>query len=655
MENPQLKNRYILVTVACFAIGSIGVYLLEGPIAFPFTSFYYLAVLTAAVHLGLSSALGVALVSSLFSLPAIMDSPLLESNSAYALYSILHVGLPSGFAFFAYALVYRYKMQRKELKSLYETQVRITRTLDEELTRLHMTYQLSQQIQTHLSVGKIGEVVLNALLTIVNAKACSVWVYKEDEKMLSCIGASGSVDMDWRRVKIKPGEGIAGTAFQEKKIIRIDDVSDSSLWKNILHRHGKFSSALGVPLMVQDRVLGALSVLDKKDGTSFTLADEKLISLLATQIATSLENAFLYEELKGHLARVSSMLEVAQNLIQVVDLQKLFHVIIENALRICGGDAGYLLLLNEEDNLEPKAFVNILPGFAETLKMRRGEGISGKVLEAGKTLAVTSLEELLSLRHREIHWVDISSAVWIPLLLGNEAQGVMCIYRTRARKPFEEEDISLLETLAGLAVLAIEKNRLYEDLLKMNERAVQALGMALDAFEPSHSKKQKCSASLAREFAKALGLNEKEKQALEFAAHLYDIGKIGIPEAILNKKDPLTEEERRIIQRHVHISADIVSSVEQFKDIVPYVFLHHERIDGTGYPLGLKGKEIPLGAKILSVIDAYVAMRQERPYRPALDHETALMEIKRKAGVWYDPEIVNTLEQILQANGILEV
>jgi putative nucleotidyltransferase with HDIG domain len=172
-------------------------------------------------------------------------------------------------------------------------------------------------------------------------------------------------------------------------------------------------------------------------------------------------------------------------------------------------------------------------------------------------------------------------------------------------------------------------------------QTVVALSDALDAkdrYTAGHSRRvMEYSLCIAR----SMKLAESDLQLLKKSALLHDIGKIGIPDVILNKGSELTEEEYAAIKTHPEIGANILKPVEAFKDLVPAVYSHHERFDGKGYPRGIKGEDIPLNARIISVADSYDAMTSYRPYRSAFSRESALAEIGRNKGVQFDPSIAD--------------
>ena len=152
--------------------------------------------------------------------------------------------------------------------------------------------------------------------------------------------------------------------------------------------------------------------------------------------------------------------------------------------------------------------------------------------------------------------------------------------------------------------------------------------------------------------AAALGLGEKDQNILRRAGWVHDVGKIAVPDGVLLKPGPLNEEEWKLIRQHVEFSVTIVRGIAHLADIGPAVAAHHEWFDGSGYPRGLKGRRIPMTARVLSVADAYSAMTNDRPYRLAMSREDAVEELVRGASTQFDPQVVEALVQVLQAEGL---
>lgn len=206
---------------------------------------------------------------------------------------------------------------------------------------------------------------------------------------------------------------------------------------------------------------------------------------------------------------------------------------------------------------------------------------------------------------------------------------------------------------SGRSKVLLSDLQAHEKLLEESfEDIVMALAAAIDAKDPTTVGHVRRVAEFAVDLGKRLGIEGKRLELLRYAAILHDIGKIGIPESILNKKDSLTREEKELIKQHVPMGVEILEGVEMLKPAIPFIRYHQERWDGctdAKYPgyFGLKGEEIPTEARIITVVDAYDAMTTDRPYRPALSPDDAFNELEREAGKQFDPEIVRALKDIL--------
>jgi putative nucleotidyltransferase with HDIG domain len=212
---------------------------------------------------------------------------------------------------------------------------------------------------------------------------------------------------------------------------------------------------------------------------------------------------------------------------------------------------------------------------------------------------------------------------------------------------FTAPERALLESVATSIALALERLWVLEERERLIERlkdsfmgTAEALANALEAKDDYTASHAREIADLAVAVGRQLGMGSDELEDLRYGAVFHDIGKIAVPDAILSKPGPLTDEERRIIERHAEIGAQIIAPVHFLSGAVPIVRHDHERWDGEGYPDGLEGRQIPLGARIVFVVDAFHAMVSDRPYRAGLSEEEALAELRRCAGTQFDPEVV---------------
>jgi putative two-component system response regulator len=213
-------------------------------------------------------------------------------------------------------------------------------------------------------------------------------------------------------------------------------------------------------------------------------------------------------------------------------------------------------------------------------------------------------------------------------------------------KPFDHVD--LLARVRNLLQI-----RHLTDQLEHAESVIFALAAAVEAQDPYTEKHLQRMASLSERLAQAADLDPSQMAYIRYASILHDVGKIGVSEAILRKPGPLTEEEWAEVREHPAIGARIVRSMRFGQQIAPIVRSHHEHWDGRGYPDGLKGKEIPIGARLVALVDAYDAMSTDRPYRAALPPEVIRTELEQNAGKHFDPDLTALLLRLLEEDGVL--
>ncbi len=251
---------------------------------------------------------------------------------------------------------------------------------------------------------------------------------------------------------------------------------------------------------------------------------------------------------------------------------------------------------------------------------------------------------------------EIRSVLVMPMITKDRVLGILILGEMRGfkRSRFSSSKMVLTQALAKQAATAIDHARLLIEVIEKSEAireahfdSIKALAEALetkDVYTRGHSER---TVHYTVVIGKTLGLSEKELEWLQYGAILHDIGKIGIPENILNKPGPLTKEEFEIMKRHPVMGAEIIRHIKYLDPVVPIVLHDHERYDGNGYPHGLSGEAIPLGARIIALVDAYDAMTTDRVYRKAITKEEAIEQIRLKAGTQFDPTLSTLFIDIL--------
>jgi HD-GYP domain-containing protein (c-di-GMP phosphodiesterase class II) len=251
------------------------------------------------------------------------------------------------------------------------------------------------------------------------------------------------------------------------------------------------------------------------------------------------------------------------------------------------------------------------------------------------------------------------AAVCVPVYYRDDLLGILVLGRKRNAKKFGRDELNFFVALTSDVVMAIKNAQLFKELELELERKQRlfihttiALATAIDAKDHyTHGHTARVT-NLSLEIAKKLmqkdkkAVDEKFLEHLHIASLLHDIGKIGVPESILNKDGPLTEEEMKRMQEHPVIGGVILQPISELKDSILGVKYHHERYDGSGYPEGLRGDKIPLIAGIISVADTFDAMTTDRPYRRAFSKQEAAEEIQRVSGKQLDPRIAAALIEL---------
>jgi putative nucleotidyltransferase with HDIG domain len=244
----------------------------------------------------------------------------------------------------------------------------------------------------------------------------------------------------------------------------------------------------------------------------------------------------------------------------------------------------------------------------------------------------------------------LSSLLSVPLKTRDQTIGIINAVSYKKNFRYTEGQAKLIVMLASRAAQAIENARLFENLQRTFRETIQGLVSTLEAKDHYTSGHSRRVTEYAVMIARELGLKPDELEKTEWAGLLHDIGKIGIRLEALNKPDKITSEEHEMFKDHTIMGKQILESIHFLRDIIPIVYYHHEWYDGSGYPEGIAGDKIPLGARILAVVDAYDAMTSDRPYRKAMPKERAIEELHAFAGKQFDPEIVAVFIRILETH-----
>jgi len=332
----------------------------------------------------------------------------------------------------------------------------------------------------------------------------------------------------------------------------------------------------------------------------------------------------------------------------IVEIDRLAKLIVINATRLLRTEIGSLMLIDKETNmLEIVAARGLPEELVKNVHIPIGKGIAGKVVEEGEPILCENIETDKRFSRQSNDRYTSKSFVSAPLKVQNRVIGVLNINNKESKQKFDEKDLRLLTILAEQSARTIENAELYKHMQDTYLGTIQTLARAIDAKDPYTKGHSDRVTKYAVKIAREMNLSESAIRNIEYSALIHDIGKIGIQESILTKKGGLSETEYEIVKMHPLIGESIITPVKFLNGIAPLILYHHERFDGKGYLEGLRGEAIPLGARIISVADAFDAMTSDRPYRKALTRKKAREELEKESGKRFDPQVIEAFLRLL--------
>jgi HD-GYP domain-containing protein (c-di-GMP phosphodiesterase class II) len=424
----------------------------------------------------------------------------------------------------------------------------------------------------------------------------------------------------------------------------------------------KSKVVLLVPLMVRDRNVGLMLVDNVERPQMFTQETVNLAVRFANKVAAAMENARLHGSEQQKLKETMALLEVARLVTSTLDIDVLLSRLVQITADVCEvGKCSVYIYVTESGRFYPTATFGVLPD--SDWEMDLGEGVqpSDMTDEDAESLfnyQVTICEPLLTpfIPRERVEDTSTRSVLLVPLFSRENLLGIVVLFSAKERDEFESEDLNLVTGIAGQAAVALENASLYEDLEMSYFSTVKALARAIEVKDPYTYGHSERVTDYAMAIARKLGLSEWECRNVKYAAALHDIGKIGIARKILNKPGALSEEEFVHVKTHPQLGDSIIEPVTFLQAPREIILHHHERFDGKGYPDGLVGDQIPLGARILAVADSFEAMMSDRPYRKALPVTEAVKEVDLNAGTQFDPVVVKAfMEAVSEEEGLTSV
>jgi GAF domain-containing protein len=433
------------------------------------------------------------------------------------------------------------------------------------------------------------------------------------------------------------------TIFEEK----VGDLEDATQTNNFA----------GVPLVWQEKSIGSLTI---NRSAPITDADIRILSAVSEIAANALQRASLFEETQRNLERLNALHTIDVAITGNSDLKDTLEVIlaqVASQLRVSAVD---ILVLDTPSQPLTCAAAYGLLGDPTGSTLNLWGSRAGKAILENRLICLPDPEG----GDRDLIFCDVLPGTQeypyyfaVPLIAKESVQGVMELY-SRTEISLDHEWLGFLDTLARQTAIALDNAFLLINLEQTNADLTQAYDTTLEGWaralelrDRDTGEHTKRLVELTLALACRMGFDEDQITHLRRGALLHDIGKMGIPDGILTKPGPLNEAEWEIMRKHPVYAYELLSGISYLKPSLDIPHLHHERWDGSGYPYGLKGEQIPLAARIFAVADVWDALSSDRPYRLAWPRPQVESYLREQSGVQFDPQVVQVFFEYLKEAG----
>ncbi len=508
---------------------------------------------------------------------------------------------------------------------------------------LSLLIELGQAFHSTLELDPLLATILGQMQSAAQCEDVSIWLLDAAHARLTCTHAVGPQAEPWIGRSLPAG--LLGPSNSRGTRPFNQRLPGTSFW-------GDERSSILARLEARGELLGSLSVANKVGQKEFSDADRVLVTALAGHAAVAIQNAQLYEQQRQNNERQHLLEQISRHLQQTLDSEVLIPLILEEVNKAIEAEAQSLWMLNAETGLIVCHYATGPGGEAiKKVTVPLGRGIVGTSVESQTAIMIEDAqhdERVFKAADQQTGFVT-RSLLCVPLVRQGKSIGAIEAVNKRGGGLFGQADLELLRNIADSAALSIENARLYAELSASYDGTLDALTAALDLRDRETEGHSRRVVEYTARLARQMGLTEPEIRSICRGALIHDIGKIGVPDAILLKPGLLDPDERRIMEKHPVAGYEMLLGVPYLKEEIPIVLAHQEHWDGSGYPFGLKGDQIPLGARLFAIADTFDALTSDRPYRPARSCAEAVQVIAAEAGRQFDPQAVQSFLAVAPA------
>jgi PAS domain S-box-containing protein/putative nucleotidyltransferase with HDIG domain len=454
-------------------------------------------------------------------------------------------------------------------------------------------------------------------------------------------------------LNVPPGKGVCNWVIENKRpYLNNQAQNDPFFYRPDLLEDSHCLAT--VPLITNEQVIGTLWIARKKEITD---ADLSLLNAIADIAANAIHRVILHEQTQRQLQHLIALHQIDLAITTNLELNVTLDVILTSVKSELDVDAAAILLLDPiTHTLDHTASMGFKTRTIERSRVKLADGCAGLAAREQCIVSHPDLKLVHGSFSRSSLLLDENFTAYFaaPLISKGQVKGVLEVFKHNPYEP-DSEWLSYFETLATQSAIAIESANMFKNLQRSNseltlayDATIEGWSLALDLRDKETEGHSQRVTEMTLLLAEKIGMLDVEKLNLKRGALLHDIGKMGIPDSILLKTGTLTLDEMRIMRQHPIYAYQMLSPIAYLKHAVEIPYCHHEKWDGSGYPRGLKGEEIPLSARLFTVVDVFDALSSDRPYRKAWSREEILRYIEEQSGKHFDPKIAKIFLEMIK-------
>ena len=572
----------------------------------------------------------------------IMGVPVLEKDQLTGLVVVWRIGIENTFKTsdlnFLDSLAHQAATAIKNARLFDEAQRRIR-----EMETINRMSSLMRETQSQTEMCNL---LLDETLKLMDARDGSVWIHDPAKNMIVQRTARGA-PKNIRHKQLKFGDGIIGHVLATGNVhVSTDITKDPFLFEGNRHVAREGFGAAAIPIYSTDGILGVLMV--QIESSRHVEDHINLLTTLAGIAGNAIHRADLFDQSQEQVRKLTTLRDIDSAIASSTDLRVTLNILMDHTLRHLKVDAADLLLYHSElQSLTYLCSAGFRTSSPTRPLMRSGEGLAGQVVMKGRIEQILNLQDLSEARRDALLMREgFVSYIGIPLIVKGQIKGLFEIYHRSPLSP-SDEWMQFMQTLAGQAAIAIDNSQLFDNLQRSNQEIRQAYDTTLEGWARALELRDRETEGHTRrvtrhtmDLARFMNIAEDELVNIYRGVLLHDIGKMGVPDQILRKTGQLTDTEWAEMRKHPQHAFDLLSPIPYLRPALDIPYCHHEHWDGSGYPRGLKGEQIPLAARIFSIVDIWDALLSNRPYRDAWPEDKVIAYIKEISGTILDPKIV---------------